>query len=178
MGGYGSGPSGWSAKTTVEDCTTLNIEKLFRYRLIGPWSGGGTLVWTSTRTGEEKSSVGFWVKTDFEDRITLTLKYTVTRQEEKTDIEEPIQLTFTTPNYGGKRWWFLCPLVKNGRLCNRRVGRLHLAPGGLYFGCRHCYNLTYTSCQESHQFDRLYAQMARDLGGTPADVKRAFAKRF
>jgi len=29
------------------------------------------------------------------------------------------------------------------------VGKLYLPPGGKYFGCRHCYNLTYKSCQES-----------------------------
>jgi hypothetical protein len=28
------------------------------------------------------------------------------------------------------------------------MGKLYLPPGGRYFGCRHCYGLTYRSCQE------------------------------
>jgi hypothetical protein len=39
-------------------------------------------------------------------------------------------------------------LVVSGSPCYRRVGKLYLPPGGRYFGCRHCYDLTYTSCQE------------------------------
>ena len=40
--------------------------------------------------------------------------------------------------------WFVCPLVG----CGRRVGKLYLPPGGRYYGCRHCYRLTYESAQE------------------------------
>ena len=36
----------------------------------------------------------------------------------------------------------------NGHACNRRVAKLYLPPGGRYFGCRHCYRLTYRSVQE------------------------------
>jgi hypothetical protein len=32
------------------------------------------------------------------------------------------------------------------------------------FGCRRCHELTYTSCQESHKFDRLYGRIAREFG--------------
>ncbi len=39
--------------------------------------------------------------------------------------------------------------------CERRVGKLWLPPGAIYFGCRHCYGLTYRSCQESHKRDRM-----------------------
>jgi len=46
------------------------------------------------------------------------------------------------------RYWFICPLSVNGVYCGRRVGTLYLASGGPYFGCRHCYNLTYESRNE------------------------------
>ncbi|MCA9947859.1 MAG: hypothetical protein KC449_30465, partial [Anaerolineales bacterium] len=52
-------------------------------------------------------------------------------------------------NFGGHRYWFICPLTANGRYCGRRVGKLYLAPGSRYFACRHCQNLTYRSSQES-----------------------------
>lgn len=175
MGGYGSGPAGWNSKLTVEDCTTLKIEKLFRDKLVGLWRGSGSLVWRNTATGEESGSVGYRLNTDYENWITLTLEYTVTEREgEKTKIKEPIQLTHTRPNYGGKRWWFHCPLTKHGRLCNRRVGHLYLPSGGFYFGCRHCYDLTYTSCQDSHKFDRLMAVVAANLGVSLKEVKEVW----
>jgi hypothetical protein len=46
----------------------------------------------------------------------------------------------------------------------RRVGKLYLPPGARYFGCRLCYDLTYTSCQESHKYDRLHGLMAAEMG--------------
>ena len=53
------------------------------------------------------------------------------------------------------RHWFLCPAVVDGVLCENRVGMLYLPPGGKIFGCRHCYGLTYESCQQSHKYDRV-----------------------
>ncbi len=61
------------------------------------------------------------------------------------------------------RWWFACPLVVNGRACGRRVRMLYLPPNGRYFGCRGCHDLTYRSCQESHQYDRLTARIDKRL---------------
>ena len=62
------------------------------------------------------------------------------------EIEQIISLDQTPCNYGGFRTWFLCPR------CERRVAVLYGA--GKYFLCRHCYDLTYASQQESRA-DRL-----------------------
>ncbi len=67
-------------------------------------------------------------------------------QEEK--IHYMIHLESTPCFYGGKRWWFLCPVIKDGKPCRRRVA--HLYSNGKYFVCRHCFNLTYRTCQESN----------------------------
>ncbi|MEI6127263.1 MAG: hypothetical protein WCQ99_12005 [Pseudomonadota bacterium] len=67
-------------------------------------------------------------------------------------------MTTTLVYFGGSRYWFLCP----GRGCGRRVGKLYGA--GKYFLCRHCYNLTYDSCRESHRFDRIFGELAREAG--------------
>lgn len=56
-----------------------------------------------------------------------------------------IGLVATPCYFGGKRWWFICPLMKDGVVCGRRAGKLYL--GEKYLGCRHCYSLTYRSCQ-------------------------------
>lgn len=67
--------------------------------------------------------------------------------QEKKEIAYEIPLTKTPCNYGGYRYWFICPLVKAGEQCHRRVGILY--KGGDYFGCRHCYELTYASRNKS-----------------------------
>jgi hypothetical protein len=74
-------------------------------------------------------------------------------------VEQDIQLDCTEPNYGGARWWFLCPK------CERRVSRLHLPSDGYRFFCRHCYDLSYESVQasrgKSESFFREIAQKLR-----------------
>jgi hypothetical protein len=59
-----------------------------------------------------------------------------------------IVLTATRTSFNALRWWFLCPFLKEGHSCNRRVGKLYLPPRGTYFGCRHCHDLTYRSIRE------------------------------
>ena len=173
MGGYGSGRPWGYGKTTVEDCLILDINKLVRDRLL--YAGihkSGNLTWRNTRTGESVSSVGFEVNASGKLIPWLRLFYNMTRTGEKVDFK--IYLNTTRPNFGGIRWWFICPLMG----CNRRVTKLHSPPGGKYFGCRECYDLTYTSCQDSHKFDALYAEIAKDVGVTPDFVKRVITNKI
>ena len=180
MGGSGSGRhSDFDSKQTVEGCLNLDVNKLARDGMIReiPWQG--KLVWSNTYTGETTASAGYTCTNDGDGWV-FTLIYTVTRHDGvKHDVRVPIRLQVTKPHFGGTRWWFTCPLVVRGRACLRRVGKLHLPPGGLYFGCRTCYGLTYTSCQESHSYDRLFASIARDVpGATPELVKEALTGRW
>jgi hypothetical protein len=62
---------------------------------------------------------------------------------EKTDFDYKVHLTTTPCNFGGERYWFICPLSKNGKPCGKRIGVLY--KDGDYFGCRNCYELTYSS---------------------------------
>ena len=50
---------------------------------------------------------------------------------------------------------------------------MYLPPGGTYFGCRHCYDLTYTSCQESHYYDSFYSSLAVEMGFSLQEAKEA-----
>lgn len=54
-----------------------------------------------------------------------------------------IQLSTTPCFLGGKRYWFNCPSLRNGNLCNRRVSILYL--NGITIGCRKCFDLLYES---------------------------------
>lgn len=65
-------------------------------------------------------------------------------------LDYDVRIVTTPCNYGGFRHWFICPLVKNGIPCNKRVGTLYKV--GDYFGCRHCYNLTYRSRRENRTY--------------------------
>lgn len=100
--------------------------------------------------GEETGSISIVVST-FEGENFVRFYYTVTDRSsgEKTDYDYKVQLTTTPCNFGGVRYWFICPLSRNGVYCGRRVAKLYKAPGGSYFGCRHCNNLSYESRNES-----------------------------
>jgi hypothetical protein len=133
----------------------------------------GSWQWTYPR-GDD-FTVGYEVDTLDPARPSVRLWYSwvwaTTRQQESADYR--VRLTATRPHLGGLRWWFLCPLVVDGRPCGRRVGTLHLPPHARYFGCRHCHELTYTSCRESHRWDRMFRHLAWETGRDFAAVKRA-----
>jgi hypothetical protein len=50
------------------------------------------------------------------------------------------------------------------------VRKLYLPGGGKHFGCRHCYDLTYTSCQESHKYDSCLAAVGAPMGLSAREV--------
>ena len=159
MGGYGS--TRWNLhwkKTTVEECKQLPISlfyKPIRHVLEHPDEGWkGDINWSYN--GNPSGKIGYVVvlKNSIPE---ITLQYTVVKSGKEMDY--PIRLTTTDLYWGDKRWWFICPLIKNGKPCFQRVGKLYLPPGYEYFGCRNCYELTYTSCQESHKYDSLFKKI-------------------
>lgn len=178
MGGSGSGRWGWhDKKTTVEECLILSAGKLARDGIIAQSPGTGWLWWANSATGALTASAGYSREIDI-DLVVLRLRYTVTRRGgEPADIEEQIWLQTTPSAVGGRRWWFTCPLVVDGRPCRRRVGKLYLPSEVRYFGCRQCYDLTYTRCQESHRYDRLFRNLANETGVDARLVKQMFARR-
>ncbi len=152
MGGYRS-----DKKTTVEECRSLWASKFHKRGVFKPSVSftSGTVTWKSG-ADEITSNLGFSFSQQPSPQ--LTLFYTLTRAGtgEKHDLRYDIELATTPCRYGGLRYWFICPLVKNGCACRRRITKLYLPSGGTYYGCRHCYNLTYESCQEHDaRVDRL-----------------------
>jgi hypothetical protein len=75
-------------------------------------------------------------------------------------VDYKVQLVTTKPNYGGRRWWFICPIVRRDGGPPRRVAKLYLPSGSKYFGSREAYGLTYTSCQESGKSRGLFRRLA------------------
>jgi hypothetical protein len=76
-------------------------------------------------------------------------------------VTDRIQLAWTAPTYGGRRWWFLCPRT------GRRTTKLFLPNGGWHFWSRQAYGPG-CACQREDRFGRLQrraAMLNRQLGG-------------
>ena len=164
MGGSGSGNRyHWhrrSKKTAVEHCLSLDANRWMREGILARGViHSGTWHWTY-KSGKS-CSIDYWVNTCETDFPLVQLSYSWKRDSGEPQSEQySIHLTMTYPHYGGIRWWFVCPLVIGGQPCKRRVGKLYLPPSARFFGCRHCYDLTYTSCQES---DKVFSRLRRIL---------------
>jgi hypothetical protein len=155
VGGFGSGGSRWQRrKLTVDESLALDMGE-FRSRLFP--RAAGTIIWTWA--SGNKSSIGYYVSRN-DGGLIFTIHY---RWRDSEQVRIPVRLQETATQFGGRRWWFTCPLVVNGMACHRRAGKLFLPPGAKYFGCRTCHALTYRSCQEAHRDDRVFARLGYDL---------------
>ena len=156
MGGRGSGRQMfWSDITKLNDGLRLDINKLVRDKLITAerWNLG-TLKWTSTRTGEDRGNIGYEINTRNPSDMWLRVYYTSTIRGEKHSMDYNIRLTATQPHYGGKRFWFICPLTGN------RTPVLYSPPGSKWFASRYAYNLKYQS-QSEGPLDRAISRKFR-----------------
>lgn len=168
MGGYGSGRRGTCYK--VEECLTLDATRWQRDGFFrGCESRIGAWEWRNSVTGKATCSIGYRVE-PAGGAWQVHLNYTITQTREALDYH--LRLAATRPQYGGRRWWFLCPLTVNGGSCGRRVRKLYIPPHCKYFGCRYCYNLTYQCGSEDAQTRALTkAQTIRaQLGGSSSLV--------
>jgi len=149
MGGYGSGR--YTGMPAVEDGFTLDLNRLIRQKNILPGSHvSGTLTWTNTRSGKEVGSIGYEAAMRPREPNWLRLHYTAKSKP----MDYNVTLINTPCNYGGVRWWFLCPLTW------RRASKLYLPPGATSFACRKAYRLPYRSQRESG-IDRTHSRQAR-----------------
>lgn len=125
----------WSrhdAKSRVGDYLRLDAHALARrFDLTKPGRGGWRWSWSTPLGGERSASIKFWVVPD----TGIELDY-MFAGEPVGEYIAPI--VATVPNYGGRRYWFLCPR------CGRRIRSLY---GGRYFLCRTCHGLTYATAQ-------------------------------
>ena len=71
-----------------------------------------------------------------------------------------IEITSSRCTFGGRRFWFRCPMMHDGVSCDRKVLCLYLPPDGQMLGCRFCYDLRHESCQ-TH--DKRVDRLAKDL---------------
>ena len=127
----------WSRKATADESCRLTMPYLRKRGLLSG-QATGEIAWTSSMTG--KTTVAFLAVDVVVDDPHIRIAYSLTdRKDNKADFDCEASLLTTDCNFGGVRYWFGCPY------CGMRVGVLYLAPGDVYFRCRHCSNLSYHS---------------------------------
>lgn len=133
------------AKTTCGESRRLSIFWFKKEGYLRGWYSG-TINWHVD--GEPRGSIGISVDTTASLPF-VRLQFTSTDWDGiQVHNDYRIQLTTTRCNFSGKRYWFICPLIKNGRPCERKAGILYGYNN--LFGCRVCLDLAYSSQQETH----------------------------
>lgn len=117
---------------------------------IGVLHRGPNMLWTC-RWNEDRveSSIGYQlIKNPYDQSLKLRLHYRIlpggpAGKENRLDYTIAVR---TSLSYKRKTWfWFVCPLIINGKPCQRRVRNLYLLPSSEYFGCKHCRDLVIRS---------------------------------
>jgi len=152
----------WNRKNRVDEARSIDIIDLQKENVF---SKGPGMIWASSwsRNGKVVASISYRVEGGENGPSGLRLMYTITDNNsgEKNDYDYTIPVVSTPCNYGGKRWWYICPLIVNGRSCRRRCRIVYMPTGSEYFGCRECHQLTYESRQRHRenfyeQFEKPY----------------------
>lgn len=99
--------------------------------------------WKWTRNGEPTGNIAIHV----EPKSYLTLRYTITINEQLQTHADRVYLVYTPCNYGKSRPWLVCPR------CDRRLAKLYMRGGR--FACRHCQKVAYSS-QSEDEIDRTW----------------------
>ncbi|MEW6407781.1 MAG: hypothetical protein AB1465_03765 [Patescibacteria group bacterium] len=165
-------------KAIAEQSNALSIFFLKKHGYLPQgesWSSGGAK-WT---IGSWENNISFVVKTSGDEPETIEtsyieLIYTINARsadEKKENIRYKIPLITTPCNYGGKRYWFVCPLYKNGQYCGRRVGVIYSI--SKWFGCRHCGDIAYSKQMEGGKY-RWNGVSIPDLEKAEKEIKRYY----
>jgi len=135
MGGIGSGRHWYyDAKSTVSDYHSIDIRRWHKKNLLVPGTSFSTRWFRNDKVTGSISVLA--------NEKCVILNYRHKKLEEWVNINYPVDLEWTSCNFGGKRPWFICPAQD----CGRRVAILY---GGAVFACRHCYQLAYQSQREN-----------------------------
>jgi hypothetical protein len=148
MGGINS--TRWAyhrKKMVVEDCVSLDVDSLLnalgREMFSRPMTGSCRLTLVNERTGRLIEIDVEYASHQATPRLRLNYQ-AQHRSGTPVRVELVVELQPTQTNFGGLRYWFLCPS------CHRRVGKLYLPKGRTRLACRQCHGLTYCSVQRAH----------------------------
>jgi hypothetical protein len=140
----------------------IDLAWMIRTRRAVPGSMvSGTLTWSCG--SEHAGSISYEADMRDAENATLRLSYTRGSGSDREEVKQFVRLTYTQPNYGGRRWWMICPYRHN------RCAKLYLPNGGDRFAGRRAWSLGY-HCQRVARRDRAFEKLFRlqkKLGGEP-----------
>lgn len=157
MGGFGSGR--WGGRPTADASKKIDLAWMIRTGRARP--GGwvsGDLRWSWG--GSPAGSIGYVANMEDETAAYLRLMYWRGEGGDREHVEQVVRLVSTRPNFGGRRWWMVCPYS------GRRVAKLYLPAGGDRFASRHAWKLGYQSqrvARRDRPFEKLF-RLQRKLG--------------
>lgn len=127
------------SKDLCDEIKSISTSFLKKHQYFQQGEHAGIITWSGS-VGEDSS---ISVNSTVHDGIGwMRLRYTQTGWDgKKESLDYTVSLTATKCRLGGRRFWFICPLTKDGKSCQRRVGKLYIS--GKYFGCRTCNELGY-----------------------------------
>jgi len=158
-------------KKEADGLSKISICYLNQQGLLTQGFHSTTLSW-GRKHSKTTSSIRLHVALWRDEHQSIALQYSGKYQGKKKDFEYDIELVTTACNYGGARYWFVCPVTQ----CKRRVGVLYI--GKETFACRHCHNLTYKSRKEDRHHSMRWIveqyQLSKKIDGLESQIKRQF----
>ena len=164
-------------RRVTRDCLRLDVRELVRNMPEGWRDCGWPTLWQGSAWGLE---IHTSAHVDLDARA-LRLKWWAKDGRSHQRLAEGLEvfrMETTSPNYGGERWWLLCPG------CGERRAIAYLRPlwehRPTLWRCRVCHDLTYASAQEHDtrvdQLRRVYRQnpgRVWAMAGDTSDLRRA-----
>ena len=156
MGGFGSGRQSYRPK--VDGALCLDVNRMIALGAICKRSEmhSGVWHWSNSKTGESTAKIGYTFERQDGSNSCIRLKYTVGTTN-KHDMDYAVYLDTTPTQFGGTRYWFICPAR------HIRVAKLYLPAGGKRFLSRQAYGIKYAS-QSKSPLDRAIQRMHKIAG--------------
>ena len=133
------------SRALVESSLHLSIAPLASRLNEQHRSHKGLLRWTAWPMDDVIAELEYRLEPKKYMRWTCFLSFAFLDDFEPVDVRQDISVVRTRPNFGGFRWWFLCPGA--GQRCGRRSYKLYLPATGSGFACRVRHGLAYASTQ-------------------------------
>jgi len=136
MGGWGSGRQ--YGGPVAEECLRVELPWMLRRQLAVPFANRvGTLSWSCG--GQPSGWISYQANMSDPEDAWLILTYTRGTGADAEKVRQEIRLTYTKPNYGGWRWWMICPYR------GHRVSILYKPGNGDRFASRKAWRVQYKS---------------------------------
>jgi len=162
MGGFGSGR--WDGLPVAEEALRLDLTQLITHGFVQPGRRSrGTLAWKSVPDNQLTAVATYAADLTDPDEAWIELRQAVQPAGDVRLQPQLLRLTTTRPHHGGRRWWFICPILGG------RARVLYWPPATSGFASQSAYRLAYRS-QRQTRGDRIAtkAQAARRKLGVDA----------